>query len=91
MLEHCSSQTEIPSEFIEPYIRGFLMIRLEALYYGFDTPDEFRSQLKGVERFVNYCCGIHARIATGNIFDGITRVSDEKLMEIVKQTFANEA
>ena len=73
---------EIPSEFIEPYIIKFFGSILESVALGYLSPTEARQQLIGVEWFVDINCGVHARIATSNIFEKLKRLSDDDMLKI---------
>ncbi len=77
---------EINSEFIEPYLKAFLMCQIEAVACGLTTPEEARKYLSGVDYFVGNYCAIHARFATSNMYGKFKDLSDEKMIEICKKT-----
>jgi len=78
---------EISSEFIEPYAQRFLMMQLESIYFGLITPEQAKASIKEVEYFISCFSGIHARLATSNIYYGFRSMSDEKIIEISKSVF----
>jgi hypothetical protein len=78
---------KIPSELIIGHLKRFLMIQVEALAMGLHTTAQVRSYLKGVEYFVGCSCGIHANLATSNEYHRFCSLSDDKMIEISKETF----
>lgn len=77
----------IPSDYIEPYLKDFLIMKLEALNAGWVTPEQFRHDLLGVDSFIGFCGGVHAVLATNNMFSKLCYQSDKELLEIAKNTF----
>jgi hypothetical protein len=75
-------------EFIEPYIKDFLMSQLEDLAYEHIDISEFRTNIKGIYEFVQFSCGLHAKIASDNIllYNTLER-SDENLIETAKKIY----
>lgn len=63
------------------------MENIEGVAMGLYTPDEARSSLKGVEHFISSFGGIHSRYATSNMYGNFCRLTDEKMIEICKNTF----
>ena len=86
-----SELNEIPSEYIEPYLQKFLMYMLECVACGFKKPEEARQELKAIESFVGIFCGLHARIATTNVFFKYINLSDENMINVAKETFKSIA
>ena len=88
-MKYGSSETlpKIPSEFIEPYLKDFLMAKLESLYYGQITVDKFKSDLMGVDSFISMFGGLHSTIATSNLYYGLCRNTDERIIELADKTF----
>jgi len=80
----------IPSEYIEEHLKRFFMIQLEALAYGLHTPEEVRNHFKGVCYFVECSCGIHARMATSNIYSSLIYMEDEAMIQVAKETFKDQ-
>ncbi len=78
---------KIPSEFIEPYLKQFLLNKLESLHYGLITIERFKSDLMGVDSFIGFCGGVHSVIATSNLYSGLCRQSDDRIIEIANKTF----
>jgi hypothetical protein len=78
---------KIPSEFIEPYLTKFLMSKLESLHYGLITVERFKSDLMGVDSFIGMFGGIHSSITTSNLYYGLCRNSDDRIIEIANETF----
>jgi hypothetical protein len=78
--------TEIPSEFIEPYLVAMLSMELECIAFKptQERLDKAKANLKGVEEFVSRFCGIHARYATMNTYKSFYDMSLEQAIEIVK-------
>lgn len=78
---------EIPSEFIEPYLQAMLSVELECIEFQPTEKrlEEAKQNLKGVERFVSRFCGIHARLATGNVYDFFYRMTLDDCKEIFKR------
>lgn len=81
--------TQIPSELIEPYLKAMLSVELECLAY---TPTEeqlveSKQNLKGVERFVQRFCGIHARYATMNIYENFYKMTLEQANQINAEVY----
>lgn len=86
--------TEIPSEFIEPYLADFMgrMVEfvasartkeeIEKLHGIGWTVEEVKNWVKGVEMFASEYCGIHARIAMSNECDRFTRIESTELKGI---------
>ncbi len=85
-----SKMNQIPSEFIEPYLRTFLMAVVEGVGCGWTKPEEARADLQGVERFVSLFGGIHARIATSNQYLKLCDLSDEAMIDLCKKLFNDE-
>jgi hypothetical protein len=77
--------SEIPSEFIEPYLVTFVGQIIESVGFGFIKPDRARQDLKGVMRFVSQMCGIHARMATNNKYSDFIEMSDEEMIGICRK------
>ena len=62
----------IPSELIEPYITEYIGSIIEAVGIGMKSPEDASNDIKGLDRFVSYTCGIHARLAMDNFrFDNV--------------------
>lgn len=80
---------EIPSEFIEPYAKRFLMMQMEAINFGLVTPDEARKTLDAVGYFISCFSGIHAKLAVGNEYKRFSDLSDSDLKNICKEIFKN--
>ena len=71
---------EIPSEFIEPYLQKFMGNIVEFASSACTEEEkkkrngagwtiaEIKQWVKGVEMFVSWTCGIHARLAMSNEF-----------------------
>ncbi len=76
---------QIPSEFIEPYLKTFLMAIIEGVGGGWTTPAEARADLKGVERFICLFGGLHSRIAVSNESYRFCQLSDEDMIKICKK------
>lgn len=78
---------EIPSEFIEPYLTAMLSVELECIEFSFteDRLNEAKQNLKGVERFVSRFCGIHSKIATGNVYRNFYDLTLEDCFNIFKK------
>jgi hypothetical protein len=89
---------EIPSEFIEPYLQKFMgnIIEFAASACTEDekkqrggsgwTISEIKNWIKGVELFVSWSCGIHARLAMQNEFyQRWYRLPDDEIKKICKQ------
>ena len=81
---------EIPSEFIEPYLKRFLMIQIESVGSGFDSPEKARQTLKGVDYFISCFGGLHSRIATSNEYDRFIKLSDEEMISICKKVASHD-
>ncbi len=77
--------SEIPSEFIEPYLQNFLGNQIDGIAMGLQQPQETRNYLRGVKYFVDCYCGIHARLATSNVYDKFINLSDEDMIRICKK------
>ena len=75
---------EIPSEFIEPYLKRFLMIQTEGVAMG-RTPEQARAALNGVEYFISCFGGIHSRLATMNEYYRFSKLPDEEMISICKK------
>lgn len=78
---------EIPSEFIEPYAKRYMMMQLETLYYGMNDVKAVKERLSHVMCFLCAFVGIHAEMAISNEYYRIINMNDEKLMQIVTETF----
>lgn len=78
---------KIPSEYIEPYLKAFLMCQIEGVALGLHTPEEVRNNLNGVEYFVSNYGGLHSTFATSNMYGNLIKLSDEKMIEICKATY----
>lgn len=78
---------QIPSELLEPHLRYFMMIQLESLLTGFETPESVRQNLKAVDYFISCSGGIHSRLATSNEFYRLINLDDNKMIEIAKSVF----
>lgn len=89
ILTDLSQMNEIPSEFIEPYLLTFLKSKIESVGLGFETPDEVRADLKGVERFISIFGGIHSRYAVNNKYYEFYSLSDENMIKICKEVVNN--
>ena len=89
---------EIPSEFIEPYLQKFMgnIVEFAAsacteeekkLRCGVGwTIADLKSWVKGVEMFVSWTCGIHARYAMQNEFyNHWNYMPDDEIKAICKQ------
>lgn len=88
---------EIPSDFIEPYLVDFLGRMVEFIATSKLTNEEkvnkvgwtvseMKQRIKGVELFVSFYCGIHARYAMMNAFqDHFEKIPDDELREICKK------
>jgi hypothetical protein len=85
ILGNLSEMDEIPSEYIEPYLRTFLMMEIESVGFGFSTPAEARAELKAVEQFFMIFAGLHARYAVMNEYGKFSRMTDEEIIEICKK------
>ena len=63
-----------------------LSVELEAI--EFRPTDEqvkqSKDNLRGVERFVNRFCGIHAKIAVGNVYSDFYRMTLKDFTKILK-------
>jgi len=82
-------QCKIPSEFIEPYLKRFMMMALEELAY-FNTPvSEVKARLNGVRYFISCYAGIHANLATNNEYFRFCDIPDDELKRIAKEVFKN--
>ena len=77
---------EIQSEFIEPYLQQMVVMELLALENNFTEKqlEKSKENLKGLEVFVSRFCGIHSKIATGNIFYKFYSLDLEKAKKIWK-------
>jgi len=90
---------EIPSEFIEPYLQKFMGHIIEFASVacteeekkkrgtgsGF-TIAEIKQWVEGVELFVTWTCGIHARFAMQNEFyQRWNNMPDDEVKRICKQ------
>jgi len=78
---------KIPSEFIEPYLQRMLSIELECLEYNptEERLEKAKQNLKGVESFVSRFCGIHANIATGNVYYSFYELTLEQVKDIISE------
>jgi hypothetical protein len=77
---------EIPSEYIEPYLTKYFGYIIDCVGHGLKTPEEARQDLLGVERFISMFGGIHSRLAISNEYYRIYAMSDEKFLELCKET-----
>jgi hypothetical protein len=77
----------IPSEYIEPYAQRFLMMQLESIAFGLITPQQGKDYIKGVEYFIGCFGGLHAQLATSNIYYSFLNTKDEDLIRIARHTF----
>lgn len=84
---HGENLPEIPSEFIEPYFRQYMMMKLEALHFRLITPEQVRTTLKEINGFAGAFTGLHCSIATNNEYYKIINMSDESMIEIADQVF----
>lgn len=84
-----SRPSEIPSEFIEPYLRNFLMVQLEYFNYCNQSYDETLANLRGVERFISHYGGIHSRMAVSNIYSTTYDLDETKLREFCVKIFGS--
>ena len=77
---------EIPSEMIEPYLVAMLSIELEGIEFRptEERLEEAKQNLRGVERFVTRFCGIHSRIAVGNVYSDFYELTLEEAKKIIK-------
>jgi hypothetical protein len=80
----------LSSELIEPFLKRFLMIQIEALAYGLHTPQQVRGYLAGVNYFVSCSCGLHAEVATNNMYQRLTSLSDEEMVLVSRKTFRDQ-
>jgi len=80
--------SQIPSEFIEPYLVAMLSIELECIAFTFteEQLEQSKANLKGIERFVSRFCGIHASIATGNVYYDFYRMTLEDVKKIINNS-----
>ena len=78
---------EISSEFIEPYLKRFLMIQVESIAFGYSTVEEAKKHLDSVSFFTTCFCGVHAKLATGNIYGSFLNTKDDDLLKICRKTF----
>lgn len=90
---------EIPSEFIEPYLQKFMGHIIEFASSACLTEEELAQRngvgwtiaqikqwVKGVELFVSWTCGIHARLAMQNEFyNHWKNLPDDQIKAICKQ------
>lgn len=76
---------EIPSIFIEPYLIKFLVCIIEGVAMGIHTPEQARNYLGGVGYFISNYAELHTKIATANKFGDLTKLSDEKMIELCKK------
>lgn len=85
-------ECKLPSELIEPYVQRFLMLCLEELAF-YNTPvAEVKARMQGVRYFIGCYAGIHAEMATDNVYFKFCDVPDDELKAIAKKIFkdANE-
>ena len=82
-----SQMEQIPSDFIEPYLVKFHLAVIESVAEGWRTPAEARGEINGVMRFINLFGGLHARMATSNVYSKFCELSDEDMIKICKETF----
>lgn len=78
---------KIPSELLEPWLKEYLMMKLESLLHNLISIEQFKSDLLEVDSFITFAGGIHSSITTTNIFYGLCSKSDEEIFEIVNKTF----
>jgi hypothetical protein len=78
---------DIPSEFIEPYLKRFLMMQIESIAAGLETPTQVRKSLKEIEYFASSFCGIHAKFAVTNEYNKFCKLSDREMKSICKKVF----
>ena len=78
---------EISSEYIEPYLKRFLMIQLEGVACGLTTPEEARQHLNGVEYFISCFGGIHSRYAISNEYSRFCKLSNEDMIILCKKVY----
>lgn len=81
---------KINSVILEPHLIGYLMMNLESLHAGLIDLDEFRTYLIGAAQFVDYCGGIHSKLATNNIYRGVHALPDDKILEIARNVFGKK-
>jgi hypothetical protein len=91
--------SDIPSEFIEPYLAQFMGSMLEFFANAYLTEaekvaqgkgtgwtvQEIKNWIKGVEVFVSNSCGIHARYAMMNEMYKMTDMPDEELRTLARK------
>ena len=93
-----SGLPEIPSEFIEPYLQKFMGNIVEFAASACTEEErkqrnglgwtiaELKQWVKGVEMFVSWTCGIHARLAMQNEFyNRWNRMPDDEIKTLCKQ------
>lgn len=78
---------KINSEFIEPYLKRFLIQIIESVAIGLTTPEEARNDPRGVNYFIGSFGSLHANIATNNEYNRFISLSDEQMIEICKEVF----
>jgi len=88
---------EIPSEFIEPYLAKFMSHMVEFVCSANTEEEkqknnsgwtiaEIKNWIKGVELFVSFNCGVHARLAMQNHYYHIWKhLPDDEIKKICKQ------
>jgi hypothetical protein len=89
---------EIPSEFIEPYLTKFMGNIIEFASTACTEEElkerngvgwtiaELKQWIKGVEMFVSWTCGIHARLAMSNEFYNRWKyMPDDEIKRICKK------
>jgi hypothetical protein len=81
--------SEIPSEYIEPYLKNFMMVQLEYFNYCNQSHEETLANLKGVERFISHYGGLHSRMAVSNIYYTVYNQTEEKLREFCIEIFGS--
>ena len=68
--------TKIPSELLEPWLKEFLMMKMEMVFYNLISIEQFKSDLMGVWSFIGFAGGVHASLATTNIYYGLSSKPD---------------
>lgn len=72
---------EIPSQLIEPAIQHYYMETMNAIGSGEITPKEGKDRLQTIDSFVSRYCGLHAKLATTNIYYKAIICDDEILQQ----------
>ena len=78
---------EIPSEYIEPYAQRFFMMQLESIYFGLISIDEAKTNLQAVSFFISSFAGLHANLATTNIYYKFINSDEEQIKNVINKTF----